>query len=179
MILEPEYAQLFIDGYKKLLLEVHARSGGNADLPVLQMLAEARDAICNDRSLEEAALAALVTRGDAVAPEIVRAIKSLRVTQWVFLKDMRTYSLFLDSSEQDAYAVIGLTNRIRDIIGGTGAIIKTGLVEYRGRYICDGIISDLVWIGPNYKQDFTALFQEIKAKGTFHKTCTPDLPLDG
>ena len=171
MILDPEHAQLFIDGYKKLLLEVHARSGGDANVPVLQMLANARDAICADRSLEAAALAALVKRGDAVAPEIVRAIKSLRVTKWIFLKDTRTYSLFLDSSEQDAYAVIGLTNRIRDIIGGTGAMIKTGLVEYRGRYICDGIISDVAWIGPNYKRDFTALFQEIKAMGTFHKTC--------
>lgn len=29
-----------------------------------------------------------------------------------------------------------LTDRIRDIIGGSAVAIKTGVVEYRGRYVC-------------------------------------------
>ena len=48
--------------------------------------------------------------------------------------------VFLDPSGETGYGVVGLTDRIRDIIGDTGAFIETAVVRYRGRFVCDGLI---------------------------------------
>lgn len=172
MILEPEDARRFIDGYKKLLLEVSTHTGGDPNMPLLQRLNAGRNAMFAQPPLRDAALAALKARNDAIAYEIADAARSLRVAQWIYLKDTRSYSVFLHPSEKDAYAVIGLTERIRDLIGGIGALFTTGVVEFRGRYVCDGLISGLAWLEPNYKREFTETFREIKEAGGFHKDCS-------
>jgi hypothetical protein len=66
--------------------------------------------------------------------------------------------------------VVGLTNRIRDIIGGSGAVIQTAVTPYRGHYVCDGIVTDVVWLGPNYKKSFTSTLAQIRSLGHFYRT---------
>ena len=46
---------------------------------------------------------------------------------WVFLRDTKVHSLFVHPSEHRAYGVLGLNDRIRDIVGGV--VIETGLVQ--------------------------------------------------
>jgi hypothetical protein len=60
---------------------------------------------------------------------------------------------------------------VRDIIEGTGAVIETAVMRYRGRFVCDGIVSGIVvWLGPNYRRDYNASFAKIKARGGFHRS---------
>jgi hypothetical protein len=64
--------------------------------------------------------------------------------------------------------VLGLTDRLRDIVGGSGIVLETGLVRYRGCFVCDGLVYKKLWLGPNYKKSFNAAFSEMKAEGRFY-----------
>ena len=47
------------------------------------------------------------------------------------------------------------------------------LLRYLGRYVTDGIVTNVVWLGRNYKKDFTNEFASLRAQGAFHKTYAP------
>jgi hypothetical protein len=95
------------------------------------------------------------------------------VKKWIYLKDTKTYSVFIDPTGNVAYAVLGLTDRIRDLAGVSGVILETGIVKYRGRFVCDGIVQGPVLLGPNYRKDFNAALKSIKLKGQFYATSDP------
>jgi hypothetical protein len=168
MIIAPRAAETFIHGYSSLLAEVHRLSNGEEGLELLKMLAAARDITIATPSIIESAASKLEDSGSPVPPEVVHAIKSLQLKQWVYLRDTKTYSVFLEPTGKAAYAVLGLTNRVRDLLGGSGVSFRTGLVEYCGRFVCDGIVSNPVWLGPNYRKDFSANLALLKKEGNFH-----------
>jgi hypothetical protein len=168
MVIAPLAAETFIHGYSSLLAEVHRLSNGEAGLELLKMLAVARDIAVAKPSIIESAASRLEDSGRPVPPEVLYAIKSLKLKQWVYLRDTKTYSVFLEPTGKAAYAVLGLTNRLRDVLGGSGVSFRTGLVEYSGRFVCDGIVSNPVWIGPNYRKDFSANLAVLKKEGKFH-----------
>jgi hypothetical protein len=172
MVIESQAAQTFINGYSRLLAEVHRLSSGKPGLKLLNMLAAARDVTIASPSIVESAVLKLEENGSPVPQEVVGAIKSLQLKQWVYLRDTTAYSVFLEPSGKDAYAVLGLTDRLRDILGGSGVSLRTGIVEFCGRFVCDGIVSNPVWLGSNYRKDFAALLVALKKEGKFHVSPT-------
>ena len=90
------------------------------------MLATAREAANANPALVNAAAASLQVSGQAVFPDVLQAVKSLRLKQWIFLRDTTTHSIFVEPEGTEAYAVLALTNPIRDIVGGSAVAIKTG-----------------------------------------------------
>lgn len=173
MVVDPHSAAHFIAGYKSLLAEVHRQSGSEPHEQVLEMLAAAREAANANPALINAAATSLEASGQAVPPDVLHAAKALRLRQWIFLRDTSTYSVFIEPDGNKAYAVLGLTNRIRDIVGGSAVAMKAGVVEYRGRYVCDGIIESVVWLGSNLKKEFNASLSHLKKAGRFHFVCEP------
>jgi hypothetical protein len=168
MVIAPRAAETFIHGYSSLLAEVHRLSKGEADLELLKMLAAARDITVATPSIIESAASKLEDSGSPVPPEVVKACKSVQLKQWVYLRDTKTYSVFLEPTGKAAYAVLGLTNRVRDLLGCSGVSFRAGLVEYSGHFVCDGIVSNPVWLGPNYRKDFSANLAVLKKEGSFH-----------
>lgn len=168
MVIEPQSAQTFINGYSRLLAEIHRLSNGKAGLELLNMLAAGRDVAMTSPSIVGSAIAELEKKGNPVPPEVVGAIKSLQLKRWIYLRDTTAYSVFLDPSGNDAYAVLGLTDRLRDILGGSGVSFRTGVVEFCGRFVCDGIVSNPVWLGSNYRKEFAARLSALKKEGRFH-----------
>src|SRR5262249_1527174 len=77
--------------------------------------------------------------------------------------------------EHRAYGVFGLNDRIRDIVGGTGVIIETGLVQYGGRFVCDGLVSRILWLGKNYRHGFNRAYQAIRLEGRFYSRYGPKI----
>ena len=96
------------------------------------------------------------------------ALEGLEVRQWVYLRDTKLHSILIELPADRAFGVLGLTQGIRDIVGGTRVIIEAGLVRYCGRYVCDGVISQVVWLGPGYRRSWSETFKEIKGSGQFH-----------
>ena len=168
MVLEPKAAAAFIQGYTKVMVEIYKISELKEKLPLAETIAAAREKYSVDRALLDKALANLQFQGNTIVPEVLRAIRSLEFKNWIYLKDTRTCSIFIDPTGNDAYAVLGLTDRVCDFVGAPGAILETGIVKYGGRFVCDGIVQTRVLLGPNYRKDFNSVLKRIKLKGKFH-----------
>jgi hypothetical protein len=173
VVIDPRSAAVFIADYKRLLSEAHRLARGPALPNLLQTLASGRDAIQTTPGLLSQAVIRLEESGKPLSSEAQRAIEKLRVRQWVYLKDTSKYSIFVAQEEQEAFGVVGLTDPIRRILGGSAVTFRAGVVEYRGRYVCDGLLGSHAWLGPNYKRDFNALFKELRAEGRFHVHSEP------
>lgn len=168
MYLAPADAQRFIQDYKLLMLEVLGEREDRITGSVVPLLAKARAKLVHKPTLLRKSIARLEERNVRLDREVIMAIEGLEVRQWVYLRDTTRHSIMIDSTADRAFGVLGLTQGIRDIVGGTGVIIEAGLVRYCGRYVCDGIISQVVWLGPGYKRSWNETFKEIKASGQFH-----------
>ena len=168
MTLEPTVANAFIAGYKRLLLEigVHGRvpKSGN----VLAVLAAARRQLTETPGLLDKALVKLKARSEGVDEEIVRAVRTLRVNDWVFLRDTKSYSIFVHPSEGTAFGVLGLAQPVRDIVGARGVAIETGIVRFTGRFVCDGLVTRMVHLGPSYRKSYGRVYSAAKAEGRFY-----------
>ena len=168
MYLEPADAQRFIQGYKLVMLELLGKQEECITGSVAPLLAKARAKLVGKPALLRKSIARLEARNVRLDLEVVKAVEELEVQQWVYLRDTKRHSIMIDSSADRACGVLGLTQGIRDIVGGTGVIIEAGLVRYCGRYVCDGIISQVVWLGPGYRRSWNETFKEIKASGRFY-----------
>ena len=83
-------------------------------------------------------------------------------------KDTRSYSVFLHEDGQRAYAVQGLTARLRDICGCSGMVARAGVFPLSGQFVCDGPFGGVTMLGPNYLADFKARYQILRECGDFH-----------
>jgi hypothetical protein len=173
MIIDPKAASVFIADYTRLLVEAHRLANGQTSPNVLQVLAFGRGAIRRTPALLGKAVTSLEHQGERLSPEFRRAVDSLRLTQWIYLRDTTKYSIFVDSEGDEAYGVVGLTGPIRSILGGASVTFRAGVVEYLGKYVCDGILENHMWLGANYKRDFNARFSAIKKEGRFRAACEP------
>lgn len=171
MIVGEAEALSFIQGYKDLMLEVLGPEAAGDGRDTLALLAAGRKRYLADPSRLDRALEALAGKSITVPAEVLAAVRSLDVKSWVYLRDTRAYSIFIDPAGQSAYGVLGLTQRFRDILGDSGAVVETGLMCYGGRYVSDGIVTRAVWLGRGYRQEFTARLGELRAQGRFHTRC--------
>ena len=171
MIISAQAANAFIHGYSRILQQIHAESGQpqpTQDMHIYQLLMMARNIYMHTPSLLDQALATLQATGQLPPEDVVEAVRQLRVSQWVYLKDTRYYSVFMHPTEQAAYAVQGLTNRLREVIGGTGALIEVGMTSYAGHYISDSLIAKVVWLGPQYKRELNEKLAQLRQAGHFY-----------
>lgn len=171
MRLESSAAQHFIAGYQRLLEEVHRRSGG--EQRGLARLAAARAVAHRTPALLAAAASALEGAGTAVPSDVLDAVRNLQLKQWVYLRDTTKYSVFIRADAEQAFAVLGLSDEIRDILGGTAVTFTAGVVAYRGCYVCDGLVENPVWLGANLKKEFNAALAHLRKRGRFHMAPTP------
>ena len=171
MILEEDAAWRFINGYKKLLLEIYGKNARRSDAGIVPKLASGRNKLIGQPALLFEARARLAARSEAVDPEVFQAVQGVEVKDWVYLRDTKDHSIFMDSATRRAFGVLGLTDRLRNIVGGSGILLETGIVRYRGRFVCDGLVNKKMWLGPGYKKSFNAAFAEWKTAGRFYVKC--------
>jgi hypothetical protein len=99
--------------------------------------------------------------------EMLDAIAALQFERWVYLKDTRSYSVFLPEDGRSALGVLGLTNRLRDITADSGLIVHTGVMPINGRWVCDGLLENAVIIGSNMRRNLTEEYQALRRDGKF------------
>lgn len=129
----------------------------------------------SDASLLDNALSRIHAQAQHVEETVLAAATSLQVKSWVCLCDMRRYSIFMEPAGIFAYGAVGITNPIKELLGGAGALVETGLVLYEGRIVCDGLISSVTWIGPSYKRSFNEALSNIRSAPQFlHRSFSPN-----
>jgi hypothetical protein len=168
MLLDPAAANAFITGYKRVLLRVAGDGDdGGAGRSTLQALAHARHQIKQNPAVLERAVVEVQGSDQPLDAEVLRAIRTLRIDDWVYLRDTRNYSIFIHLSAKFALGVLALTERMRDIVGGSGVVIETGVVRYHGRFVCDGLVSRVVHLGSGYRRSFGEAYRALRASGRF------------
>ncbi|MBS4095826.1 MAG: hypothetical protein KGZ83_03195 [Sulfuricella sp.] len=175
MVVAEHEAAKFIQGYTQVMVQIYGAVPAKPKMELLEILAAARAKYVADRSLLEVGLRELEAKSKVVPPEVVAAIRSLEVKKWVYLRDTRSHSVFVDPSGEAAFGVLGLTQRIRNVIGGSGAVVETGIVRYAGHYVTDGIVSNLAWLGSNYRKEYSSVVASLRKSGGFHASCAPSL----
>ena len=167
MLLSPESASRFISGYKSILLEVLRAMGQSPSNNVVQDLARARKHWTQHPDAITTAIAMLQDSGQTLDAEVVRSLGTLKVEQWVYLRHTTRHAIFLDKTAENAYAVKALITPIHEVVGGQAAAFETGLVEFEGQFVCDGIVMGPVFLGPGYRAQFSAVYSELRKSGNF------------
>jgi hypothetical protein len=168
MVIDSPTAQRFIAAYKDFLCTL-VSAQDKAGKGVTQWLALGRDRYVQDRALLDAYRAAN-PKADA---QMLDAIAHSQFGQWVHLKDTRAYSVLLDMEATRAYAVLGLTQPLRTIgmtnnqAMGSGLVMQAALLPLNGRWVCDGLIQNPVWLGTNYRRSYTASYTALRKAGAF------------
>lgn len=170
MTVDPQAAYEFIQRYKRLLFHLSERSDGKQPEDGLNRLADGREFLVTNPGEAYAKLDELSEPDSEIQSEVVAAIRSLEVEHWVYLRDTKRYSIFVHPENTAAYGVVGLTDPVRNITGGAGIGVRTGVMRYRGRYVCDGLLSGLVSLGKNYRKSFADSYRNLKARGKFFVT---------
>lgn len=173
-LLGADAALRFIEGYKRVLLEIHRlTSTTKPSRDIVKTLAAARAKFKETPTLLEDAVAALAAAGAAVEPELLQALRSMRLDHWIYLRSTKRHAIFIDSAAENAYAVLGLTETIDDLLGGAAVAFETAILPFAGHYVCDGIVQGPILLGPGYRRDFDAALAQIRKAGRFHKAPAP------
>ena len=174
MQLDPTVAQPLIEGYRQILLMAYSLKGLKGHrTPEERMLAVRRDLARERELLDEAVLALERRRGLIVDPAVVAALRTLEVTRWVYLRDLRHHSILLDPEGHIAFGVVGLSQPLRDHTGGPGFLLEAGVMAIKGHFICDGLLAEVAALHPGHLADYEGMLKELKAEGAFHKIPKP------
>jgi len=161
-------AMCFIDGYKAVLLAVFTTAGSRRTTNLINDLADARShAAVNPKALDSA-IDMVKARGDLLSSEIEHAVRSLRVGRWFHLRHTTRYALLLDEAAENAYAIKALTTPLHEIVGSKAVSFEAGVVEYKGQYVCDGIVLNPLYLGPGMRESLKEAYARIKREGRFH-----------
>ena len=165
--IDPTAARHFIAHYKSLLESIPITKP-EANMPT--QLAAARAALLADPALLQPALAHLQAQGRPCADDVLQAVHTLRVHNWIYVSDTATHSQVLEASEvQAAYAIKTLTTPFKEMFGNSGAVISCGLLVYREQVICDGLVRFIAWLGPNYRSSFKEQLADCRAQGRLYR----------
>ena len=106
---------------------------------------------------------------DDECEEIRVAIKNLKHARWMYLRDTTRYSIFMSTEDEESYAVLGLTDPIREVVGQVSMIFETAIFPLGESYVCDGLFSGVMAVGPNMRADYRELQSKIVKRGRFYK----------
>lgn len=163
MVISPPLARRFIDAYMGFLGTLLPNTAKNQKDPT-QWLVQARRLYLE----KPTALVTYRAQHPDADTQMLDAIVALKVQRWIYLKDTRAYSVWMDETCEQAYGVLGLTQRIRDVAQGeSGVVMTTGVIPLGGRWVTDGLVENLVWLGPNIRRDYAERYQHLRQTGRF------------
>jgi hypothetical protein len=168
MLLPRAQALRFINGYKPMLLRVLENTGTAETGDINADLAAARSLGSENPAVFEAALNDLAAEGKPVEPPVVAAIRSLRVGLWLYLKHGKTYAVFMDKEAKNAYAVRALTTPLNELMDEPPFAVETGVFEFEGSFVCDGLALNPIALGPGYRSQLNAAYTWLRKSGKFH-----------
>jgi hypothetical protein len=169
MVIDNEMAKRFIGEYKKFLLAVYQQDPDKeASQRVIDALHAARSKYLANRGLLDDYMRKLEDGTEPIDRNMVMALRSLEYSRWVYLRDLKSYSIFLKEGGECGYGVLGLNDEIKAMTGGPGVVLEAGVVVLDNQYVCDGLIANVIHLGPNMRNSWNDLYKELKQSGRFH-----------
>jgi hypothetical protein len=99
------------------------------------------------------------------AEEDIREIKKHVTSNFIILKNLSKYSVFMDMKNGDKlYGVIGITDELVDILPFFPIIIHGVIFPFRKKLVCSGLFcNENVQFGPGIRRDLNEKYKEQKA----------------
>jgi hypothetical protein len=148
MLLKKEDAELFYDLYFKVLqsffhsLAANTPKKRNFDELALDELVELRDKLFSDVRYLNKYCSENPDNISADNIEIVRRWKFFIKKTFIIYKDLKNYTLFVDTQESKSYGVCGLMTEIRDIMGNKFPVMADALLlSYKDSIVIDGMLT--------------------------------------
>ena len=97
--------------------------------------------------------------------EITKNWKKAVIGNFLLLKHLKNYSIFLDGDSDKVYGASGLMNAIEDIVPKyeLPKYVGVALIPFAGKIVYDGVImANGVMFGNNYIRSFTEDYNRIK-----------------
>ncbi len=167
MVIDQAVARRFIHEYKRFLLSIYAAESADDGLRTIEKLHAARKRFMANRGLLDEYLQGLEDGTEPIDRKILMAIRSIEYSRWVYLRDLKSCSIFLKDGGDYGYGVLGLMDEISVMTGGPGVVMEAGVFAFDDHYVCDGLIANVARLGPNYRKSFNELYQELRGAGTF------------
>jgi len=168
MVIDKEMAGRFISEYKKFLLAIYEPEPGSPEPQrMIEKLVAARKRFVSNRGLLDEYLRDLEDGTEPIDRQMILAMRSLEFSRWVYLRDLKSYSIFLKVNGEEGYGVLGLNDEIKTITGGPGVFLESGVVVLDNQYVCDGLIATAVLLGGNMRNSWNELYKELKQSGNF------------
>jgi hypothetical protein len=168
MVIDKAIAGRFISEYKKFLLAIYRPEPGSPEPQrVIEKLVAARKRFISNRGLLDGYLCDLEDGTEPIDRRMILAIRSLEFSQWVYLRDLKSCSIFLKKGGEYGYGVLGLNDEIKTITDGPGVFLEAGVIVLDNQYVCDGLIATAVHLGGNMRNSWNELYKELKQSGNF------------
>jgi hypothetical protein len=168
MLIESDIARSFMYEYKRFLLAIYKPgSAKDESLCTVEKLHAARRQFMANRGLLDDYMKKLEDGTDPIDRKIMLAIKSIEYSRWVYLRDLKGYSIFLKDGGCYGYGVLGLTDELHVLTGGTGVVLEAGVFAFDDHYVCDGLIANRMQLGPNIIRSCNELYKELRETGKF------------
>lgn len=168
MVVEPAVANRFINEYKRFLLSIYQPESADDERKSMnEKLHSARKRFIANRGLLDEYMRKLEDGTEPIDRKILLAIRNLEYSRWVYLRDLRSYSIFLKDGGGYGFGVLGLTDEISVMTGGPGVVLEAGVFAFDDHYICDGLIAGLAHLGPNIRKSCNELYKELRETGRF------------
>lgn len=168
MVIEPTIANRFINEYKRFLLSIYQPESADDDgKRMIEKLHSARKRFIANRGLLDEYMRKLEDGADPLDRKILLAIRNLEYSRWVYVRDVKSYSIFLKDDGGYGFGVLGLTDEISVMTGGQGVVLEAGVFAFDDHYICDGLYASLAHLGPNIRKSWNELYKELRDAGRF------------
>ncbi len=168
MVIDPTIANRFINEYKRFLLSIYQSEGADDDgKRMIDKLHSARKQFIANRGLLDEYMKKMEDGTDPIDRKILLAIRNIEYSRWVYLRDLKSCSIFLKDGAEYGAGVLGLTDEISVMTGGPGVLLETGVFPFDDHYVCDGLIASLVHFGPNIRKSFNESYRELREAGKF------------
>lgn len=167
MLIDQDIANRFMQVYKHFLLAIYVPDAKQGESSIVEKLVVARKRFIANRGLLDEYVRKLECGTEPIDRKILGAIRSIEYSRWVYLRDLKLYSIFLKDGGGAGYGVLGLTDEINVITGGPGAVLEAGIFAFDDHYICDGLIATLAHLGPNIRKSWNDVYQGLRETGGF------------
>lgn len=168
MVIDKETAKRFIGEYKKFLLAVYQQAPDKeAPQRVIDMLHAARRKYLANRGILDDYLRTLEDGTEPIDRKMMLAIRNIEFSRWVYLRDLKSCSIFLKEDGDCGYGVLGLNDELKAMTGGPGVVLEAGVVVLDNQYVCDGLIANVIHLGRNMRSSWNDLYKELKQSGKF------------
>lgn len=79
---------------------------------------------------------------DESALELLDSIYAGLLSEFIILKDTPEYAVLYQMEEKQFYQVVNITGPFREMLPHIPIKIKAGIVDFKGRIVCDGVITN-------------------------------------